>query len=85
MKHYQQEYEPLEELLSFRETHRLDCQKSRVALETKKEVLYKQDFNSWGFKGSMDELMRKSDALRMDKEMAFKYMLTEESEKQKEK
>lgn len=77
MKYYEQEYEPLEELLGFRDQIKAECTKFKASLDQRKELLYnKQEFSQWGFSGSMDELVSRSDKFVYDKELAFKYMLS---------
>lgn len=77
MKYYEQEYEPLEDLLSFRDSFKLDFLKQKQQLEAKKEILFTKDIQSWGYtEGSVDDLISKD---LFDKDQAFNYMLTEET------
>lgn len=45
MKYYEQEYEPLEELLQFRESIKSEYLKQKGFLDARKELLYKSDIS----------------------------------------
>lgn len=47
----------------------------------KKERLFRaKDMSKWGYSGSTEELIRRQEELFSNKEKAFKFMLTEESQ-----
>jgi hypothetical protein len=60
----------------------LDFVKQQEKLNTKKNELFGKDLSTWGYTfGSLDELISRSDVLRNDKSEAFKYMLSDETQK----
>lgn len=82
MKVYEMEYQPLNELASFRESFKQDYLKQLEKLNAKKEQLFGKDLSQWGYTfGSLDELVSRSDVLKNDKPEAFKYMLSAETQK----
>lgn len=80
MKYYELEHAPVEEVLQFRNSFKLEYQKQLDTLMKKKQELYKKDITQWQFKGSLDELISRSNTLK-NKEEAYKYMLTEDTQK----
>jgi len=49
-------------------------------MERKEKLFKSQDTSRWGFEGAQDDLIRRKDELVLDKEKAFRFMLTKESQ-----
>ena len=64
MKHYELEFQPLEELSAFRDSVVAELTKKMDKLNEKKSSLFTKDISMWGYTfGSFDELMSKSNML----------------------
>ena len=50
-------------------------------MNEKKNTLFKKDISQWGWTGSMIELVGRRHDLVKDKELAFPFMLTEQTKK----
>lgn len=80
MKYYEQEHQPLEELLAFRDSFKLDYLKALEKLNEKKSELFGKDVSTWGYTfGSMDELVSRSGSISLNRNEAYKYMLSAET------
>jgi adenine-specific DNA methylase len=87
MRYYSQEHQPLSDLLEFRESQLKRFKEEEKALNEKKEQLWKtKNVNKWKFTGDKIELIGREKELLRDKNIAFAYILTEDSDKlQKQK
>lgn len=81
MKYYEQEHSPLEELLQFRDSFKADYTKQLEKLNEKKAALFGKAFSLWEYSGSMDELISRSQQLKSNKQEAYKYMLSKETQR----
>ena len=52
----------------------------RYLIDRKEKLFKAQDVTRWGFEGAQDEMIRRQADLLKDKEKAFKYMLTKETQ-----
>lgn len=50
-------------------------------LNDKKHALFKKDISQWGWTGSMIELIGRKHDLVQNKDLAFAYMLTDQTKK----
>ena len=49
-------------------------------IERKEKLFKSQDISRWGFEGNQDDLIRRKEELFLDKEKAFRFMLTKDSQ-----
>jgi len=49
MKYYDQEQQPLEELVAFRDQYRVEYMRYYKDVDDKKSSLFKQDPRTWGY------------------------------------
>lgn len=85
MKYYNQEHQPLEEMMVFREKqYKLYMENERV-LNEKKETLFKtKNIKKWKFVGNEMELIGREKALLANKKLAFPFIMTEETQSLKQ-
>lgn len=84
MKYYKNDFEPFNELNNFRQKQFEAMQSQEKALLDRKESLMKKDVAEWGYSGSVDELVGRSHKLYADKQFAFPFMLTADTQKLQE-
>ena len=81
LKYHMSEHESFRELQTLRESVKQTfIKKERHLIERKERLFKSQDISRWGFEGPQDDLIRRKDELLQDKEKAFRYMLTKESQ-----
>jgi hypothetical protein len=81
LKFHMHEHESFRELLAVREQAKTNYIKKEKALFDKKERLFRnKDFTKWQFAGPQDEIIRRADVVTTNKDVAFKFMLTEETQ-----
>jgi len=83
INHFSSEYKPLEEISQFISSLQENYEKQLKQTNEKKEALFKiNDFKLWGFtQGSVKDMMKHRESLMFDKESAFKFMCSLESQK----
>ena len=81
LKYHMHEHESFRELLAVRDAAKVNYIKKEKALFDKKERLFRnKDFTKWQFQGPQDELMRRAEQVQNNKDVAFRFMLTEETQ-----
>lgn len=81
LKYHMHEHESFRELLKDREAVKNSYIKKEKTLGEKKEKLFRsKDFAKWQFVGSQDELVRRTDVISQNKDVAFRFMLSEETQ-----
>ena len=81
LKYHMSEHESFRELYGLRETVKQNFMKKERHLIERKEKLYRsQDISRWGFEGNQDDLIRRKDELLNDKDKAYRFMLSKESQ-----
>ena len=81
LKYHMSEHESFREIYTVREQVKQKFIKNERYLIDRKERLFRaQDVTRWGFEGAQDELIRRQAELLKDKDKAFKYMLSKESQ-----
>jgi hypothetical protein len=81
LKYHMSEHESFRELQTLREQVKQNfIKKERHLIERKEKLFKSQDISRWGFEGSQDDLIRRKDELLEDKEKAFRFMLSKESQ-----
>ncbi len=81
LKFHMHEHESFRELLAVREVAKSNYIKKEKALFDKKERLFRgKDYSKWQFQGSQDEIIRRTETVSTNKEVAFKFMLTDETQ-----
>lgn len=81
LKYHLHESETLKELYNTRENIKQQYLKKERTLYVKKNKIFNdiRDVSKWGFTGSKEELEGRADELLKDKNKAFKFMLTDET------
>ena len=80
MKYYNQEHQPLEEMLVFREQQYKSYMENERILEVKKEALFKtKNIKKWKFTGNEMELIGREKTLLANKKLAFPFILSDET------
>lgn len=69
------------EVCKFREQQYAQYLQQEKQLNDKKSSLFKKDIKEWQFNGSMIELIGREKDLKMDKQLAFPFMLSAETKK----
>ena len=54
--------------------------KERSLIERKEKLFKQQDISRWAFDGAQDELIRRQQEVLADKEKAFRFMLSKDSQ-----
>ena len=81
MKYHEAEHESFRELSTLREAVKQNFVRKERYLNDRKEKMFRaQDISRWGFEGPQDDIIRRKDDLLEDKEKAFRFMLTKESQ-----
>lgn len=81
LKYHMAEHESFRELQTVRESVKQNfMKKDRNIIERKEKLFKSQDISRWSFDGAQDELIRRQKEVLADKDKAFKFMLTEESQ-----
>ena len=82
LKYHMAEHESFRELQTLRESVKQTfIKKERNLIEKKERLFRSQDISRWGFEsGPQDDLIRRKDELLEDKERAFRFMLSKESQ-----
>lgn len=81
MKYYKNDFEPFNDLCKFRQQQFDTLQNQEKSLNDRKDTLMKKDVAEWGYSGEIDELVGRSHKLYADKQLAFPFMLTTETQK----
>lgn len=81
LKYHKDEHESYRELLVVREAVKNGYIKKEKALFERKEKMFRnKDFTRWQFVGSQDELVRRQEQITQNKDVAFRFMLTDETQ-----
>lgn len=81
LKYHMHEHESYRELLAVREANKKQyIKKERALIDKKERLFHNKDFTKWQFIGSQDEIVRNRDLINSNKDVAFKFMLTDETQ-----